>query len=135
MAIAALVPITLAYGSHGLEVTTVPARFNWVMVYLFQSGSGAHQTLLSLIQHAHLPAAWWNFAEGVMALKAHNDTGHLSFLLGDAKLGGWWYFYLVALAVNTAAAAAVGCRRPVSARPGWFPGRQAPGGWRRSCCL
>jgi 4-amino-4-deoxy-L-arabinose transferase-like glycosyltransferase len=101
MAIATLVPITLAYGSHGLEVTTVPARFNWVMVYLFQSGSGSRQTLLSLIQHAHLPAAWWNFAEGIMALKAHNDTGHLSFLLGDAKLGGWWYFYLVALAVKT----------------------------------
>ena len=36
-----------------------------------------------------------------MALKAHNDTGHLSFLLGKVKAGGWWYFYLVALAVKT----------------------------------
>ena len=101
MAIATLVPITLAYGWHGLEVTTVPARFNWVMTYLFQNSSAAHQPLLWLIGHLHLPAAWWNFAEGIMALKAHNDTGHLSFLLGDAKLGGWWYFYLVALAVKT----------------------------------
>jgi len=48
-----------------------------------------------------LPAAWWNYAEGVMALKAHNDTGHVSFLLGNLKAGGWWYFYLVALAVKT----------------------------------
>jgi hypothetical protein len=101
MGLATLVPITLAYGLHGLEVTTVPARFNWVMTYLLQNGSEAHQPLLSLIEHVHLPAAWWNFAEGIMALKAHNDTGHLSFLLGDAKLGGWWYFYLVALAVKT----------------------------------
>ncbi len=101
MAIATLVPITFAYGLHGLEVTTVPARFNWVMTYLFQNGSQGHQPLLSLLEHLHLPAAWWNFAEGIMALKAHNDTGHLSFLLGDAKLGGWWYFYLVALAVKT----------------------------------
>jgi len=51
--------------------------------------------------HLTLPEALWDFAEGVVALKAHNDTGHLSFLLGHVKAGGWWYFYLVALAVKT----------------------------------
>jgi 4-amino-4-deoxy-L-arabinose transferase-like glycosyltransferase len=101
IAIAILVPITLAYGFRGLEVTALPARFTWVMVYLFPNGGAAHQSVYSFIEHMHLPAAWWNFAEGIMALKAHNDTGHLSFLLGDAKIGGWWYFYLVALAVKT----------------------------------
>lgn len=101
MAIAALVPITLAYGSSGLEITSAPARFNWVMVYLFQSGNQGQQPVLWLIQHARLPAAWWNFAEGIIALKAHNDTGHVSFLLDSVKVGGWWYFYLVALAVKT----------------------------------
>jgi 4-amino-4-deoxy-L-arabinose transferase-like glycosyltransferase len=101
MAVAVLVPITLAYGSHGLEVTSVPPRFNWVTLYLFQGASHAQQPVLWVIQHVHLPAAWWNFAEGIMALKAHNDTGHLSFLLGNVKTGGWWYFYVVALAVKT----------------------------------
>jgi hypothetical protein len=48
-----------------------------------------------------LPEAFWDFAEGIVALKAHNDTGHLSFLLGHVKAGGWWYFYLVELAVKT----------------------------------
>jgi 4-amino-4-deoxy-L-arabinose transferase-like glycosyltransferase len=101
MALATLVPLTLAYGLRGLEVIALPPRFNWVMVYLFQNGGAGHQPVYTFIEHLHLPAAWWNFAEGVMALKAHNDTGHLSFLLGNVKAGGWWYFYLVALAVKT----------------------------------
>src|SRR5262249_23761087 len=48
-----------------------------------------------------LPEAFWDLAEGFMAIDAHNNTGHLSYLLGQMKLGGWWYFYLVALAVKT----------------------------------
>ena len=101
MAVATLIPITLAYGYPGLEVIALPPRFNWVMVYLFDRGSAAQQPVVWLIEHSRLPSAWWNFAEGIMALKAHNDTGHLSFLLGHVKAGGWWYFYLVALAVKT----------------------------------
>jgi Dolichyl-phosphate-mannose-protein mannosyltransferase len=93
--IAALVPILLAYGRHALNVTTMPLRFAWVMGYLFQNGSPA------FIQYVHLPGAWWDFAEGVMAVEAHNNTGHVSFLLGTVRAGGWWYFYLVALAVKT----------------------------------
>src|SRR5205807_169079 len=34
-------------------------------------------------------------------VKAHNDSGHLSYLLGRTGTTGWWYFYLVALAVKT----------------------------------
>ena len=97
MALATLVPITLAYGLNGLQVISLPPRFDWVMVYLYPNGGGPD----SLLRHLRLPAAWWNYAEGVMALKAHNDTGHVSFLMGNIKAGGWWYFYLVALAVKT----------------------------------
>jgi len=97
MAVATLVPITLVYGLNGLQVIPMPPRFNWVMAYLYPDGGG----LSGFIKQLQLPAAWWNFGEGVMALKAHNDTGHVSFLLGNIKAGGWWYFYLVALAVKT----------------------------------
>jgi hypothetical protein len=97
MACATLVPITLVYGVSGLQVIAMPPRFNWVMVYLYPDGGGSS----NLIRQLRLPAAWWNYAEGVMALKAHNDTGHVSYLLGNIKAGGWWYFYLVALAVKT----------------------------------
>jgi hypothetical protein len=97
---AAMVPIVLGYGRRSIELTELPPRFNWVMVYLFQGGA-AHERLYSFIEHLRLPEACWDFAEGIVALKAHNDTGHLSFLLGHLKPGGWWYFYLVSLAVKT----------------------------------
>ena len=34
-------------------------------------------------------------------MKAHNDAGHRSYLLGQVSNDGWWYFYFVTLAVKT----------------------------------
>ncbi len=98
---AAVVPIVLAYGTRSIELTTLPPRFNWVLGYLFRGRGAAQSQAYCLLGHLRLPEAFWDFAEGIMALKAHNDTGHLAFLLGHVKPGGWWYFYLVALAVKT----------------------------------
>jgi 4-amino-4-deoxy-L-arabinose transferase-like glycosyltransferase len=97
----AMVPIVLAYGRRSIDITELPPRFNWVLGYLFPGGSAAHSQVYSLIGGLRLPEACWDFAEGIVALKAHNDTGHMSFLLGHVKVGGWWYFYLVELAVKT----------------------------------
>jgi 4-amino-4-deoxy-L-arabinose transferase-like glycosyltransferase len=99
--LATMVPIVLAYGRRSIDLTELPARFDWVLGYLFPGGSTAHGLAYSLLGHVRLPEAFWDFAEGVVALKAHNDSGHLSFLLGHVKPGGWWYFYFVALAVKT----------------------------------
>jgi 4-amino-4-deoxy-L-arabinose transferase-like glycosyltransferase len=99
--LAVMVPIVLAYGRRSVDLTELPPRFDWVLAYLFPGGSAAHSQAYSLLGHVRLPEAFWDFAEGVVALKAHNDSGHLSFLLGHVKPGGWWYFYLVALAVKT----------------------------------
>ena len=99
--LAALVPLFLAYGPHSFDLTELPHRFDWVMGYLFPGGGAAHPDVYAAVGGARLPGAVWDFAEGVMALKAHNDTGHVSFLLGHVKAGGWWYFYLVALVVKT----------------------------------
>lgn len=100
-AIAVLVPIVLAYGRRSIDLTGLPTRFNWVLGYLFPGGAAAHPGAYSILGHLRMPEAFWDFAEGVMALKAHNDTGHLSYLLGQVKAGGWWYFYFVDLAVKT----------------------------------
>ncbi len=99
--LAAALPVVLAYGPRSIEITELPPQFHWVMAYLFEGGSAAQSRAYALLDHVRLPGALWDFAEGVVALKAHNDTGHLSFLLGHLKAGGWWYFYLVALAVKT----------------------------------
>lgn len=59
--------------------------------------------------------------EGIARLKTHNDSGHFSFLLGQERSDGWWYFYLVALGVKTPlpllAMAPVGLG--LMARDGW----------------
>jgi hypothetical protein len=99
--LAACVPILLSYGPRSIDLTTLPPRFNWAMDYLLGSDPSAHETLRGLIGHLWLPQGFWAFLEGIAALKAHNDTGHLSFLLGQYRAGGWWYFYLVDLAVKT----------------------------------
>lgn len=95
-----LVPICAAYGPRSFELTALPGRCSWVLPYLFQDAATLHRVSTAVGQ-LRLPEGLWDFAEGVVALKAHNDTGHISFLLGQQRAGGWWYFYLVALAVKT----------------------------------
>jgi len=39
--------------------------------------------------------------EGIRVAMQHNSTGDPCYLLGEASLKGWWYFFPVALAVKT----------------------------------
>lgn len=41
------------------------------------------------------------FFEGLGELAAKNRAGHKSYLLGEVRSTGWWYFFPVALAVKT----------------------------------
>jgi hypothetical protein len=86
-----------------------------------------------LLGHIWLPFWLKGVIEGVVAIKAHNDSGHLSFLLGQLRTTGWWYFYLVALAAKTPlpllATGPVGMG--ILAREGW----QARDGWRLAPAL
>jgi 4-amino-4-deoxy-L-arabinose transferase-like glycosyltransferase len=103
MALALGVPILVAYGQHAFALTPVPGRFQGALAYLVlghRHGS-AHAALPPLLQHLRLPGAIWDIVEGVAQVKLHNDAGHFSFLLGQGRAQGWWYFYLVALAVKT----------------------------------
>jgi hypothetical protein len=38
---------------------------------------------------------------GLVAFFTHGSGGHPAFLLGEVRLRGWWYYYLVVLAVKT----------------------------------
>lgn len=93
------VPIVLAYGIHTADPRRVNQRFDWAMSYLFHGHGWVYETATAVA--ASLPRAFKLLVEGVVSLKAHNDTGHVSFLLGRVQLHGWWYFYLVALAAKT----------------------------------
>lgn len=100
VAVAALVPLFIAYGIRAPNEARVAFRFNWAISYLLQQG-GAEHALGVLLGHLWLPRELKDVLNGFVAVEAHNDTGHLSYLLGQVRTTGWWYFYLVALAVKT----------------------------------
>ena len=94
-----LLPLALAYGIRS-PATSISHRFDWALVFLLHEHGLSHDAGV-LLQHLWLPQWLEGLLEGIIAIKAHNDAGHLSFLLGQLRLTGWWYFYLVALAVKT----------------------------------
>jgi 4-amino-4-deoxy-L-arabinose transferase-like glycosyltransferase len=99
-ALAALVPLFLAYGIRAPNEVRVGARFDWAVHYLLQQ-RGAEHALGVALGHLWLPRELKDLLNGIVAVEAHNDTGHLAYLLGQVRMTGWWYFYLVALAVKT----------------------------------
>jgi hypothetical protein len=99
-ALAGLVPVFIAYGPRAADPGGVAWRFNWAVSYLVNAHGAAHGFGV-LLSHLWLPRELKDLVNGIVAVKAHNDTGHLSYLLGEVRTTGWWYFYLVALAVKT----------------------------------
>ncbi|MBV8306017.1 MAG: glycosyltransferase family 39 protein [Gammaproteobacteria bacterium] len=99
-AIAGLVPVWIAYGPRVSDPVGAALRVNWALSYLLHQ-QGVSHLLGVVLSHLWLPRELGDLLNGVVAVKAHNDTGHLSYLLGEVRRTGWWYFYLVALAVKT----------------------------------
>ena len=94
-----LVPLALAYGIRS-PPSGVAHKFDWAVAFLLREHGLSHDAGV-LLQHLWLPQWVQGLLEGIIAIKAHNDAGHLSFLLGQLRSTGWWYFYLVALATKT----------------------------------
>jgi 4-amino-4-deoxy-L-arabinose transferase-like glycosyltransferase len=99
-ALAALVPLLAVYAVRSPDVSGVEVRWDWAVDYLL-SRHGFDHTLGVWLSHLWLPRELKDLFNGVVAVKAHNDAGHRSYLLGQVSLEGWWYFYLVTLAVKT----------------------------------
>ena len=99
-ALAGLLPVWIAYGPRVPDPAGVAFRFNWAVSYLLQQHGAAH-AIGVVLSHLWLPRELKDLVNGIVAVKAHNDNGHLSYLLGEVRRTGWWYFYLVALAVKT----------------------------------
>lgn len=123
VAAAALVPLFIAYGIRAPNEARVALRYDWAVSYLLQQG-GMDHALGVLLAHLWLPREMKDLLNGMVAVKAHNDGGHLSYLLGETRMMGWWYFYLVALAVKTPLPLLAGGSVGVGllAREGWRSG-------------
>jgi 4-amino-4-deoxy-L-arabinose transferase-like glycosyltransferase len=95
-----LIPLFAVYAPRSSVGSTLVHRYDMMVSFLLQEHGLSHAAGV-VLGSVWLPLWFKGFIEGVIALKAHNDTGHLSFLLGQLKTTGWWYFYFVALAVKT----------------------------------
>jgi hypothetical protein len=100
-AAAAVVTLCIVYGGQFEYLTDHSGRRSEALDYVFGRGGAAHDLAYRLCAGFPLPVAFEKLALGIKALEKHNREGHLSFLLGEAKRTGWWYFYPVALAVKT----------------------------------
>jgi hypothetical protein len=118
--LAALAVVLLVYTPRAPDVSGIEVRWDWAVDYLL-TRHGFDHALGVCLSHVWLPREFKDLLNGVIAVKAHNDAGHRSYLLGRMSLDGWWYFYLVALAVKTPLPLL--CGGPVGlcllARDGW----------------
>jgi hypothetical protein len=99
-ALGALVVLFAVYMPRSVDAAAVQTRFDWAVHYLLTRHGYAHALGVAL-SYVWLPREAKDLLNGIIAVKAHNDTGHRSYLLGQVSLNGWWYFYLVTLAVKT----------------------------------
>ena len=97
----ALIAVTLAYGGRFELLLDESRQSNPAIDYLTAPGTVPHEVLAMLARRVPLPLAAEKLPLGIRELIEHNREGHLSFLLGEVRKTGWWYFYLVALAVKT----------------------------------
>ncbi len=93
--------LTLAYGGRFIYLTDETHKFNQALWWVFGAKGTLHDWAYALFAQFPVPEALQWYLGGIEAVTVHNDTGHLSYLLGEERLNGWWYFYLVTLAAKT----------------------------------
>jgi hypothetical protein len=90
----------------------------------------AHNAAYAVVESKWIPAM--PLLKGVAQMEQKERFGQKSFLLGHIRSSGWWYFFLVALAVKTplpllilAAAGWLSVLRTSWAKKNWIPAAPA----------
>lgn len=91
----------LTYSVEFRYTVTDQYPFNTAWSYLFGDSGWAHDVSHAIARAVPLPTGLERFTWSIEALLKHNNTGHLSYLLGKFNENGFRYFYVVALAVKT----------------------------------
>jgi hypothetical protein len=78
------------------QFTKVPDR---VAAKVFGPSSGVTNTVRQIT--AKVPAPMPEIPDGIRYLKAQNQIGTPAYLFGKVKDGGFWYFFIAAVAVKT----------------------------------
>jgi 4-amino-4-deoxy-L-arabinose transferase-like glycosyltransferase len=97
----AAVILTLVYGGRFVYLTDEAHTYSQPLAYLFGYSGPVHDAAYAIAAKVKVPEAVPLMLGGIEALSYHNTVGHPSYLLGEVRNSGWWYFYIVALAVKT----------------------------------
>jgi hypothetical protein len=99
-AIAAAVAFLLMWACYGF--TLIPFEAAWGPHPRIDALLADHPGLAPVWSSlASLPLPLTEFITGVRDVSRHNAIGHDSYLLGQYRSTGWWYFFPVVLAVKT----------------------------------
>jgi len=93
-----LLVLWAAYRFTFTQFTTAADRPHDAIDARFGTTGFLHNVGYALIE-APLPAGY--FLQGIQQVFGHSEVGRLSFLLGDVRRFGWWYFFPVAFLVKT----------------------------------
>ena len=89
------------YGPKLVYLTTPDLAPSPALDFLSGHHGALHDLAYRFAARVRLPLGVLMVPTNFLGVEWHNEHGHLSFLLGRTDLDGWWYFYLVALAVKT----------------------------------
>ena len=89
------------YGPNLVYLTTADLAPSPALDFLTGHHGALHDLAYRIAAHVRLPLGVQMVPTNFLGVEWHNEHGHLSYLLGRTDLDGWWYFYLVALAVKT----------------------------------
>jgi 4-amino-4-deoxy-L-arabinose transferase-like glycosyltransferase len=103
-AVATLLCALVLFGMYGPRreyLTDARHTPNRSLDFLFGTHGPLHELVYRFAAQVPLPLGFKMVPLAILGVEFHNTHGHNSFLLGHTALNGWWYFYLVALAVKT----------------------------------
>jgi 4-amino-4-deoxy-L-arabinose transferase-like glycosyltransferase len=89
------------YGPTLVYLTTPDLAPSPALDFVAGHHGALHDLAYRFAARVRLPLGFMMVPTNFLGVEWHNEHGHLSFLLGRTDLVGWWYFYLVALAVKT----------------------------------
>jgi len=100
-ALLVLVVIVGVYGPKLVYLTTPELAPSKALDALVGTGGALHDAAYRLFARVPVPIGVREVIQNFLGVAWHNAHGHPSFLLGEDRLFGWWYFYPVELAVRT----------------------------------
>lgn len=125
--VSCVVAFVVIWGGYRFSLSTLadPADRPYESVDERLGTSGFMHDLAYRIIEAPVPVS--EFVRGVRQLLDHNDLGHKSYLLGEVRRDGWWYFFPLAFLVKTPipllvlfGIGIVGCLRRDGPSPRWM---------------